>query len=453
MLVRSASATPSAKCLPRRLRHMLSPCQQLLAGLVAACCLTDPSFAGPAFNLDQLIGIGLNENAYVLASREQVAAAKGDATIARAYPNPDIGGQLGRSKERNSLTPISGQVYNITMAQPIEIPMVRSARIDAADEIVKATDASRQSFEDDTVARIKLAYYELLRRLAEATVTEEDLALTQQIRDRIALRHQVGESPKFDLIRADTEMLNARKNRDAARLRVEQARANLRLAVGHPLPEGWTVEGTLPNSIQLPAKEKLKAELLARNPVLMKTEAEQRAAEHRLSMEKSMRLPKIALIAEREVDPTQQYSRGGVVMTIPLWDWRSGQISKAKAEVSSSRHQLNAQRLSFGESLEATYQLYQIASNQVRVLETELLSQAAAAQRIAESAYRYGERGILEWLDAQRTYRAARNELIAARFDLATVSVEIDRLRSISHQPPEKPIAGTANSASQLPDF
>jgi cobalt-zinc-cadmium efflux system outer membrane protein len=382
-----------------------------------------------------------------------VAAAKGDATTARAYPNPDVGGQLGRSKERNTLTPLSGQVYNITMAQPIEIPMVRSARIDAADEIVKATDASRQSFEDDSVARIKLAYYELLRRLAEATATEEDLALTQQIRDRIALRHQVGESPKFDLIRADTEMLNASKNRDAARLRVDQARANLRLAVGHPLPEGWTVQGSLPNAIQLPPKEKLKDELLARNPVLMKTEAEQRAAEHRLSMEKSMRLPKIALIAEREVDPTQQYSRGGVVMTIPLWDWRSGQISKAKAEVSSSRHQLNAQRLSFSESLEATYQLYQIASNQVRVLETQLLSQAAAAQRIAESAYRYGERGILEWLDAQRTYRAARNELIAARFDLATVSVEIDRLRSISHAQQEPYIQDTNKGTSKLPEF
>ncbi len=422
----------------------------------AALCsfgLIESVIAGPSLTLDQLIGIGLNENAYILASREQVAAAKGDATTARAYPNPDVGGQLGRSKERNSLTPISGQVYNITMAQPIEIPMVRSARIDAADEIVKATDASRQSFEDDSVARIKLSYYELLRRLAEATATEEDLALTQQIRDRIALRHQVGESPKFDLIRADTEMLNARKNMDAARLRVEQARANLRLAVGHPLPEGWTVLGSLPNSIQLPPKEKLKDDLLARNPVLMKTEAEQRAAEHRLSMEKSMRLPKIALIAEREVDPTQQYSRGGVVMTLPLWDWRSGQIPKAKAEVSSSRHQLNAQRLSFSESLEATYQLYQIASNQVRVLETQLLSQAAAAQRIAESAYRYGERGILEWLDAQRTYRAARNELIAARFDLATVSVEIDRLRSISHVPPESYSQNTNNAASQLPEF
>lgn len=433
--------------------RVIIACRRLLVGCAVVFSVAQPVQAGPALSLDQLIGIGLNENAYVLASRDQVVAAKGDATIARAYPNPDIGGQLGRSKERNSLTPISGQVYNITMAQPIEIPMVRSARIDAADEIVKATDANRQSFEDDTVARIKLAYYELLRRMAEAAASDEDLSLTQQIRDRIALRHQVGESPKFDLIRAETEMLNARKNNDAARLRVEQARANLRLAVGYPLPEGWSVQGSLPTSIKLPPKEALKAELLARNPVLMKTEAEQRAAEHRLSMEKSMRLPKIALIAEREVDPTQQYARGGLVMTIPLWDWRSGHISKAKAELSSSRHQLNAQRLSFSEALEATYQLYQIASNQVRVLETELLSQAAAAQRIAESAYRYGERGILEWLDAQRTYRAARNELIAARFDLATVSVEIDRLRSISHLPPEQSAQGPHKGSNQLPDF
>jgi len=437
----------------RPLRFALRHPRTLAWVVVLSGSLLQGALAGPALTLDQLIGIGLNENAYVLASREQVSAAKGDATAARAYPNPDIGGQLGRSKERNTLTPISGQVYNITMAQPIEIPMVRSARIDAAEAIVKATDANRQSFEDDTVARIKFAYYELLRRQAESLAAEEDLNLTQSIRDRIALRHKVGESPKFDLIRAETEMLNAQKNLDAARLRVEQSRANLRMAVGHPLPEGWSIAGSLPNKIVLPSKESLKEELLARNPVLMKTEAEQQAAEHRLSMEKSMRLPKIALIAEREVDPTQQYARGGLVMTIPLWDWRTGQIAKAKAEASSFRHQVNAQRQSFTESLDATYQLYQIASNQVRVLETDLLAQAAAAQRIAESAYRYGERGILEWLDAQRTYRAARNELIAARFDLAKVVIEIDRLRSISHQAAMESAPSSPQGKSQLPDF
>lgn len=390
--------------------------------------------SGTVYSLDQLITIGLNQNPGILASRDQVDAARGGATAARAYPNPEISGQTGRGQERNVASPISGQAYNVTLQQPIEMPNVRSARIDAAEAMVIATDAARQGTEDDTTARIKLAFYDLLRREAEARATAEDLQLTQQIRDRIALRHKVGESPKFDLIRAETEMLNAQRTHHAAVLRVDMARANLRLAVGYPLQADWQIKGELPRKISLPPLNKLKEELLARNPTLARSEAERQAAERRVDHEKGQRLPKIAVIAARDVDPTIQKSMAGLSLTVPLWDFKSGQISQARAELSRANHQLTAQKLGLSESLEATYRLYQIASNQVDALENQVLAQASAAQRIAEAAYRYGERGILEWLDAQRTYRAARNELITARYDLATVSVEIDRLRSINNE-------------------
>lgn len=409
----------------------------LWAGLAALLILLSlhPSIAkasSTVYNLDQLIMIGLNQNPGVLASRDQVDAARGSATAARAYPNPEISGQTGRGQERNVASPMAGQAYNVTLSQPIEMPNVRSARIDAADAMVTAREAARQGFEDDTVARVKLAFFDLLRREAEERATAEDLQLTQQIRDRIALRHKVGESPKFDLIRADTEMLNAQRAHDSAILRVDMARANLRMAVGTPLPNGWQIRGELPRKISLPPLPKLKEELLARNPVLARSEAERQSAERRVDHEKGQRLPKIALIAARDVDPTIQKSMAGLSMTVPLWDFKSGQISQARAELSSASHQLAAQKLTLSESLEATYRLYQIASNQVDILENHVLAQASAAQRIAEAAYRYGERGILEWLDAQRTYRAARNELINARYELATVTVEIDRLRSIA---------------------
>ncbi|WP_416384102.1 TolC family protein, partial [Parvimonas sp. M13] len=48
--------------------------------------------------------------------------------------------------------------------------------------------------------------------------------------------------------------------------------------------------------------------------------------------------------------------------------------------------------------------------------------------KVAEAAYRFGERGILEVLDAQRTFRAVRNELISARYDLVNAVAEIERL-------------------------
>ena len=80
--------------------------------------------------------------------------------------------------------------------------------------------------------------------------------------------------------------------------------------------------------------------------------------------------------------------------------------------------------------MENAYQQYQLISNQVKILDQEVVALAASAGRIAEISYRYGERGMLEYLDAQRTFRAARNDLIRARFDLANVIIEIQRLRA-----------------------
>ena len=404
-----------------------------LPRLLLACFLAVMLFsaaAGPTLTLDDLLRLGLSANPAVLAARDQVAAARGMAEAARAFPNPEISGQSGRGQEREVPDPHSGSVYTIALNQPLEYPMVRTPRIEAADASLNAADAARQSFENDAAAAIKLAYYDLLRRQAEAAAAQEDLQLTQQIRDHIALRYGTGESPKFDLITAETELLNARKNRDMALLRVQQARISLRQAVGKPIPEDAQVTGELPNAVSMPPLAKLQEELQARNPELQRTEAEGRAAESRVDLEKAQRLPKISLLAQHDVDPTLSSSRVGMAVTIPIWDRRSGQVMQAQAELSRTRNLLDSQRLSLSESLAAAYGRFQIASSQVSMLEHELLAQAAAAQKIAEAAYRYGERGILEWLNAQRTYRAARNELITARYDLAAVAVEIDRIRA-----------------------
>jgi cobalt-zinc-cadmium efflux system outer membrane protein len=57
--------------------------------------------------------------------------------------------------------------------------------------------------------------------------------------------------------------------------------------------------------------------------------------------------------------------------------------------------------------------------------------EAEAALKVAEAAYRFGERGILDFLDAQRVFRAVRNELISARYELSAAVVEIERLSAV----------------------
>ena len=72
-----------------------------------------------------------------------------------------------------------------------------------------------------------------------------------------------------------------------------------------------------------------------------------------------------------------------------------------------------------------------IAQAQVVALESGILKQAEAAVKVVEAAYRFGERGFLDVLDARRVFRAARAELITARYELASAWVEIERLRAI----------------------
>jgi len=118
-------------------------------------------------------------------------------------------------------------------------------------------------------------------------------------------------------------------------------------------------------------------------------------------------------------------------VSLPIWDFKAGQVAEAAANASKAKKQFNAQSQTLDQYMETAYKLYQMTSYQVKVLSQEVVQLAASAQRIAEVSYRYGEqRGMLEYLDAQRTFRAARNDLIKARFDLVSVTTEIQRLRA-----------------------
>ena len=139
----------------------------------------------------------------------------------------------------------------------------------------------------------------------------------------------------------------------------------------------------------------------------------------------------LAAFPLEEEDPEIRSSRVGLLVSVPLWDRRQAQVGEAAAQLSRSRHELEGRRFSLGQELEVAYQQYEIALAQVAALESGILRQAEAALRVATAAYRFGERGFLEVLDAQRVFRAARAELIQARHELATAWVDIERLRAL----------------------
>ena len=69
-----------------------------------------------------------------------------------------------------------------------------------------------------------------------------------------------------------------------------------------------------------------------------------------------------------------------------------------------------------------------MARLRVEALSQGVLRDAEAALRVAQAAYRFGERGILEVLDAQRVLRSVRGDLLEARFQVRVARTALDQL-------------------------
>ena len=381
------------------------------------------------YTINELILLALESSPQVLAARDQSKAVRGQLSTARAIPNPEF--EVATGQQRSATGPLTvGSVSSWSVTQPLDMPYNRFPRVNAAEANFRSAEAARVAFEIETISKVQQRFYELMRREAEAKAADEDLSLTKQIRDRMQVRYDVGETARFELIRAQTEFLNAQIASESGKLKVEQARNGLRQVVGYALPENFNVVYEQLKVETLPPLPTLMAELQAQSPELQKAKADVEASESKLSFEKNSRLPKLAFKASQYNDPNFTDRLYGLQISIPIWDFKIGQVAEAEANASKAKNQLNAQSQSLEQQLSTAYKLYQMASYQVKVLDQEVVQLAASAQRIAEVSYRYGERGMLEYLDAQRTFRAARNDLIRARFDLASVITEIQRLRA-----------------------
>ncbi len=390
---------------------------------------TLPVAAGPAFQLSQLLELAQSTNKGVEAAQAGVDAASAAITSARAYPNPQVEVMVGRlSGKQPGVT--SGNAPSYAITQKLDYPHQRSLREAMAGRGLEASEAMRHGFRAELAARVKTAYYEVLRRESELGAAREDLTMMRQIHSRARLRVEVGEAPRYELIKAETELLAAQKTLQTAELRVDLAKAALRQQVGGALPPRFTLAGTLGHAPEVAPLPTLRNTLAGSNAELAQRRMELERARLGVDYQRSLRWPEVAVRASTDRQPDNNVSQIGLVMTIPLWDRRSGPVGEANAQAIQARSALEAREFELAQELESAYRQYEITQAQVTALESGIVREAESALGVAESAYRFGERGILDYLDAQRVLRGARNDLIAAQYDLQVAAVQIEKLMS-----------------------
>jgi cobalt-zinc-cadmium efflux system outer membrane protein len=403
---------------------------QGLAGLALAVAALGTAHAAESLTLERALVLADESNPRLRAAAAQTESARAGIRTARAFPNPDLDAAAGRQRSRSNFMAPEGSVTILGLSQPIDLPSVRDPRIRAAEAGLEGSRSALAEMRLAVRATVKQSFYDVLRRRAEVEVATENQKLLEDIRRRIEVRVNVGEAPRLELTRAETEASVAANTAASARLRVTQAVAALRAAIGAPLPPDAEVVGDLAAVPSLPDVARLRDEVLANYPALAQARAEAKRAEARLETERALRIPQPTVRAGYEQQPDTDKWVLGIGIPIPVWDQRQGQIGEAVAAFQEANANVERRRVELVAAVDDSYGRFQVATQTVAAYEAGILKQAEAALRVAEAAYRFGERGFIEVLDAQRVLRAARFEYLAARFDQQAALIEIEQLRA-----------------------
>ena len=335
--------------------------------------------------------------------------------------------QSGRYNEQNPAA-LSGRANGIGVAQLIENPALRNARIEGAFYNRSRSAQVVAMTENELIAETKRRAYEYLLRKEETIAAFDALGLLEQIRERVKVRVQTGEAGRYELIKSDAEIINARQREQTARLQVQQAAISLnRLAAGK-LPPTWELNAQLSDKLQVPDLELLKQTALIENPEIKQLVAELDRSRSKINEAEASLWPGVEIRVSQLREPEARQNMIGLSVQLPILDQRAGPRAEAIAERERAIVRLEGRKAELLQQIELTWKSVQIARTRIDALSEGAMRDAESTLKVAQAAYRFGERGILEVLDAERVLRSVRNDLLLARYQLQASLIELDTL-------------------------
>ncbi|MDP3701144.1 MAG: TolC family protein [Hylemonella sp.] len=383
--------------------------------------------AGTAYTLDELVRLVLTYNPTLQAAartREQAAAG---INSAGALPNPRLEFNDGRQRPAGAAG-TSGNITGWGVSQLIENPWLRNARVEAAEQGLRGSEALLGLTRSEVVAQVRLRGYELLLRIEESRAADDELLLLEQTRERVRVRVGSGEAARYEIIKAEAEFIGARQRQQSVQLAVEQGRIRLNQLAAGQLPLGWTLSARLDDVQPLVQAPLLRERLLATNPELQSLRAEVERQQARTREASASRWPGVELRYHDLRDPDNRQGVLGASIQIPLLDQKRGPRAEAEAEALRARTRLEGRQIELQLQLDAAVMTLEMARLRIEALSKGAIQDAEAALRVAQAAYRFGERGILDVLDAQRVLRTVRADLLQARYQQQAAAIEIDLL-------------------------
>ena len=383
-------------------------------------------------SLDDAIQLALQHNHNLLAARTQIDQNKAEEVTANLRPDPVL---LGDSQFLPIFQPSNFSAdyldniaqFDVGLSYLFERGQKRQHRLQAAKDV---TAVSRSAVADnERTLAFSVATQFINVELAESTLAlaNQDLKSFQQTVDISQVRYKAGDIGLDDLLKIKLQFLQFQTDVSQAQLARAQGLSDLRQLLGYEsVGQNYDVADSFEYQPVHSSVDDLEAKALDDRPDLQAAKLGITAAQSQHALQQA--------IGKRDVTGQINYTHIGYLndvslfgqIQLPIFDRNQGEIARTRIAITQAQEQemyTDGQVLT---DVRDAYEGLQANDQIVTLYRSGYLDEAQQSRDISEYAYRHGAASLLDFLDAERSYRDTQ---LGYRQSLASYLLALEQLR------------------------
>jgi cobalt-zinc-cadmium efflux system outer membrane protein len=420
-----------------RIRHIyiaISVVAASLAGWTAtARGQATATTQGPVkITLDEAIQMALAHNHTLQAERVTIQESEAQEITANLRPDPVLMGDaqflpVFNANQFDSNYVDNNAQFDLGVSYLFERGKKRQHRLAAAKDQTAVTRSTVADNERSLTFQVATLFTNA--QLAESTLdlAQQDLKSFQNSVDISKERYRAGDISEDDYLKIKLQLLQFHSDLSQAQLQRVQALSDLRQLLGREsVPLDYDVAGPFDYQPLQANKEDLETRALATRPDLRAAQQGVTAANSQYALAKAN--GKRDITGQIDYTHTTGVSSASLFgqIQLPIFDRNQGEIARTHFAITQAQEQEKAASDQVLTDVEDAYDGLQSNNEIVQLYRSGYLDDAKQDRDISEYAYKRGAASLLDFLDAERSYRATQ---LAYRQSLAAYLLALEQLR------------------------
>jgi outer membrane protein, heavy metal efflux system len=383
--------------------------------------------------LDQAVDLALTHNHALQATRTAIEQSQAMEITANLRPNPVLQADsqfipIFNPNQFSADTLDNTQQFDIGVGYLFERGHKRQRRLQAARDQTAMTRSQVADAERGLIFNVGQQFIGVLLAESNLQFAQQDLKSFQQTVNIGEERYKAGDISEGDFLKIKLQLLQFQTDLSSAQLAKVQALASLRALLGYDaVPADYDVIGDLTYEPVKGNQEDFELLALHNRPDL-------RAADEGITAAKSQYLLAKAN-GKQDPDATADYSHTAGISSaslffnigLPFFDRNQGEIARTRYAITQAEQNRQAVSDAVMTDVINAYQGVRSNDGTVQLYLSGYLKNAQDSRDISEYAYKRGAVSLLDFLDAERSYRATE---LSYRQSLATYLVSVEQLKA-----------------------